>query len=223
MNTKSRTFQRMGGLGIVYAFLFVGASILIGNEPSTGSGGVSVVKYYRSHRASEFVAVFVIAAAAIVFTFFLSSLRRTLSRTTEGRQMAPIVTVGGAVYISGLLLNRVLAVALIDSSHYGMSSAAQTLNVLSSDDWLPVVVGLSIVTLGTGVAAIRSAALPRWLAWASVALGVLAISGPLGGIAFLLAPFWALATGIVLLRSSGPEEHDDLAPTTASALISSNI
>ena len=158
MNTHSRMFQRIGGLGIVYSLLFVGAFILFGNDPSTGASGASVIKYYHSHRVSETAAVFVMAVAAVVLTFFIGSLRRTLSRTNEGRHLASIVTVGGAVYISGLVLTGALNIALIDSAHYGMSTTAQTLNVFSTDAWVPVVVGISILTLGTGVAALRSRA-----------------------------------------------------------------
>jgi hypothetical protein len=222
MSTHSRIFQRIGGLGIVYSLLFVGAFILFGSDPSTGASGASVIKYYHSHRVSVTAAVFVIAVAAVVLTFFIGSLRRTLSRTNEGRHLASIVTVGGAVYISGLVLTGALNIALIDSAHYGMSTTAQTLNVFSNDAWVPVVVGISILTLGTGVAALRSRALPRWLAWASVVLGIMAIAGPLGAIAFLATPLWTLATGIVLLRSPESEESGDAVHTTASALISSN-
>lgn len=222
MITQSRIFQRIGGLGIVYGLLFIAAFILLGSEPSTGASAASLIKYYHSHRVSVTAGVFVIAAAAVVLSFFLSSLRRTLSRTNEGRHIASIVTIGGAVYISGLVLMGALNIALIDSAHYGMSTTAQTLNVFGNDAWLPVVVGISILTLGTGVAALRSRALPRWLAWASVVLGILAISGPLGAIAFLVTPVWTLATGIVLIRSSGSEENADAVPTTAPPLIPSN-
>jgi len=62
-------------------------------------------------------------------------------------------------------------------------------------------VGLALLGLGTGVSALRSATLPKWLGWVSVAFGVLALAGPAGGIAFLVAPAWALVIGIVIMRS----------------------
>jgi len=223
MNSQSRMFQRLGGLGVVFSLLFAAAFVLTGNQPSTGASAVTVMKYFHAHRASEMASVFVLAAAAIVFFFFLSSLRRSLGRTIEGRQIAPLVTAGGAVYVSGLLLMGALLVALVDSAHYGMGATAQTLNVLSSDAWVPVVVGISILTLGTGFASLRSAALPRWLAWASIGLGILAIAGPLGALAFMIMPLWTLAAGIVLFRSSTPEEVSVTSPRTVPGLVSSNI
>lgn len=223
MNTQSRMWQRLGGLGIVFGLLFAGANILIGSTPATGASAAAVLSYYHSHRVAEIAGVFVVAAAAIAFSFFISSLRRSLSRTVDGRQLASMVTVGGAIYLTGLLLMGALTMALVDCAHDHLSSAAQTLNVLSSDAWVPVVVGISILALATGIAALRSAALPRWLAWVSVGLGILAIAGPLGAIAFLVTPVWAIATGIVLLRSSTPEEQVDVVHSAGTSAVLSNV
>jgi len=171
-------------------------------EPGSGTAGAAVVKYYHDHQTTETVGVFAVAFAVVALTFFLASLRRTLSATDEGRYLANVVTAGGAVYAAGLMVMTALTVALIDAAKNGEAGTAQTLNVLSSDMWLPVVVGLALLGLGTGVSALRSATLPTWLGWVSVAFGLLALAGPAGGIAFLVAPAWALVIGIVIMRSS---------------------
>jgi hypothetical protein len=67
---------------------------------------------------------------------------------------------------------------------------------------------------------LRNATLPKWLGWASVVLGVLAVAWPLGAIAFVIAPVWTLATGIVLFRSKTPDDGSVLgaiAPTYQAA------
>jgi hypothetical protein len=215
MQTQDKFWSRIAMLGGVYAVLFVIANILIGSEPGTGATRGAVLSYFHAHRAAETAAVFVIAAAVVALTFFLAALRHTLSRTDEGRYLANVVTAGGAVYAVGLMSMGALTIALIDAARYHLADAAQTLNVLANDAWVPMVVGLSLLGLGTGVSAVRSATLPKWLGWASVALGVLALSGPAGGIAFLLSPVWALVTGIVIFRSSrtAAVQHD-LAPAS---------
>jgi hypothetical protein len=208
---RSRLFARLGGLGIVYSVLFVAATVLFGNDPGTGASGPTVVRFYEAHRMSEMAGVFVVAVAAIAFTFFLSALRRRLEVTVDGRCLSAVVTAGGAIYIVGLLLMCSLTVALVDAAHDRITAAAQTLNVLASDAWVPVVVGLSITALGTGISALRSATLPKWLAWTTVVLGVLAVSGPLGAVAFLIAPVWTLVMGVVLLRSAGTDSRPESA------------
>ena len=201
MQTQSRFWSRLGVLGGIYAVLFVIANIFLG-EPGSGTAGAAVVKYYHDHRTTEMIGVFAVAFAVVALTFFLASLRRTLSATDEGRYLANVVTAGGAVYAVGLMIMTSLTVALIDAANNNLPGTAQTLNLLSSDLWLPVVLGLALLGLGTGVAALRSATLPKWLGWVSVAFGLLALAGPAGGIAFLLAPAWALVIGIVIMRSS---------------------
>ena len=201
MQTQTRFWSRLGVLGGVYAVLFVIANILLG-EPGSGTAGAAVVTYYRDHQTTETIGVFAVAFALVALTFLLASLRRTLSATDEGRFLANVVTAGGAVYAAGLMAMTALTVALIDAAKNNMPATAQTLNVLSSDMWPPVVVGLALLGLGTGVAALRSAALPKWIGWVSVAFGLLALAGPAGGIAFLVAPSWALVIAIVIMRSS---------------------
>jgi hypothetical protein len=159
MQTQTRFWSRLGVLGGVYAVLFVIASILLG-EPGSGTAGATVVKYYHDRQTTETVGVFAVAFAVVALTFFLASLRRTLSATDEGRYLANVVTAGGAVYAAGLMIMTALTVALIDAAKNNMPGTAQTLNVLSSDMWLPVVVGLALLGLGTGVSALRSATLP---------------------------------------------------------------
>jgi hypothetical protein len=202
MQTQDKLWTRMGMLGGAYAVLFVIAYALIGNEPGTGATRQAVLTYFHAHRAAQTAAVFVLALAVVALTFFLASLRHTLSRTDEGRYLANVVTAGGAVYAVGLTSMGALTIALVDAAHYHLAGAAQTLNVLANDTWVPMVVGLSLLGLGTGVSVIRSATLPKWLGWASVGLGILALAGPAGGIAFLLSPVWALVTGIVIFRRS---------------------
>jgi hypothetical protein len=201
MQTQTRFWSLLGALGGVYAVLFLIATFLLG-QPGTGTAGAGVVKYYHDHRTAEIIGVFAVAFAVVALTFFLASLRRTLSATDEGRFLANVVTAGGAVYAIGLLMMAAITVALTDTANDNMPGAAQTLNVLGNDMWLPVVVGLALLGLGTGASALRSATLPKWLGWVSVVFGVLALSGPAGGIAFLVAPAWALVIGIVIMRSS---------------------
>ena len=203
MNTPSRSVQRLGALGIVYAVLYVVASALTLSVPQAGAAPAQVITYYSTHFAPITAAIFLMIAGSVVFLFFLCSLRRALGLTSESRVLSSVVTAGGAVYAVGLLVGALLANALLDAGHYHATAAASAINVIAANGWVPVVAGLSAVALGTGVAALRGGGLPRWLAWASIVLGVLAVAGPLGEAALWISPLWSVAVGIALMRPSG--------------------
>jgi hypothetical protein len=202
--SNSRLWHWLGGMGIAFSILLVLANVFLSRTPSAKASPVTIVNYYSAHKTSVMAGVFAVAFAALAFSFFLSALRRTLaSAKADSGYVSQATLIGGAIYLGGLLLMDVFNVSLIDAAHYHQQTAAQTLNFLENDGWVPVVVGLSIVALSTGVAVLQGRVLPRWLGWASILLGILAVSGPLGGIAFLLAPVWTLAVGIALIRRSG--------------------
>ena len=55
--------------------------------------------------------------------------------------------------------------------------------------------------LATGISAVRHGALPRWLAWASVVLGVVALT-PVFFALFFLGPLWLLVLGVYGMRAA---------------------
>jgi len=209
MTSHTRLAQRVGALGIVYAVVFAVGYVLAGSGPSDDASGAAVVRYYTTHKTSETVAVFAVVIASVAFVLFASSLRRFLTRDNDSRLLNAAITAGSAVYASGVLLLALFTIGLVDAAKHSMGAVAQTLNVLSSDDWVPVVAGISMTALAVGLVALRTRALPRWLGWASIVLGIMAIAGPVGGIAFLLFPVWNLALGVVLLRR-GADVGDDV-------------
>lgn len=218
MSTTSRLFPRFGGLGIAYAVLLFVTEALLGSEPGGSAHGSKVISYYASHRGSTMAGVFTAVFACLAFICFLAALRRRLVTSSDGSDLTPIVMAGGAIYVMGLLVMAALAVALTDAAHDGASAAAQALNVLSNDAWVPVVAGLSITALGTGLAGLRNHTLPTWLAWASIGLAVLSVAGPAGGLAFLIAPVWAAILAIVLIRS---DRSDRTAASAAGPVVGS--
>jgi hypothetical protein len=216
MTSQTRLAQRVGALGIVYAVVFAVGYVLAGGGPSATASGATVVRYYTTHKTSEIVAVFAVAIASVAFVLFASSLRRFLTRSNDSGVLNSAITAGSAVYASGVLFVAMLTIGLVDAAKHSMGGAAQTLNLLSSDDWVPVVAGISMTALATGVLSLRTGALPRWLGWVSIVLGILAIAGPVGGIAFLLFPVWTLVLAAVIIRRASDVADDVSLPLGAS-------
>jgi hypothetical protein len=213
MASQSQLHRRISGLGIVFTVLFAASFVFIGNGAAEKDSGAQVVKYYVKHKGIETAGVFAIVLSAVAFVLFIGAVRRALRNGAEHHPLATAATAGSAVYAVGLLVAAMLTLGLVDTGKYGMNGAAQTLNVLNNDMWVPVVAGLAMTALSIGIVALRSQSLPRWLAIATIVLGVLALAGPAGGIAFLLAPVWALVVAVVMLRSENEPSNQ---PTSVS-------
>jgi hypothetical protein len=78
--------------------------------------------------------------------------------------------------------------------------STQQCHVINSAYFFPSMLAVSVVLLAGGVAALRSGALPRWLAWVAAVVGAVAVLGPLGFAAFFLMPVWSLVVGVILNR-----------------------
>jgi hypothetical protein len=82
----------------------------------------------------------------------------------------------------------------------GRGEAVRTLGYLGDYGWVPWVAGSAVFFLATGLGGLRTAALPKPLAIATLILGILCLLGPTGIVVYLVTPIWLVVTGIVLFR-----------------------
>ncbi len=75
--------------------------------------------------------------------------------------------------------------------------AVQSLQALWDNDFVPLMLGVLMFLWATGLAAIRTGALPKWLGWVMVALGVLGLT-PIGFVAAIGAAILVLVISILL-------------------------
>ena len=77
-----------------------------------------------------------------------------------------------------------------------------TLNALNSDMFFTLAVGTSAFLAGLGVSIVQTEALPKWLGWVALVMGVIAIT-PLGFFAFLVMLLLADRTERAPLQDAG--------------------
>ena len=106
-----------------------------------------------------------------------------------------LIAVGGAIFTS-------LDVAQIDARHDITPQAAQALNVLGNDFFFPFEIGLIVFALSIGLAIIASGALPKWLGWVMVVIGVVAFT-PVGFFGFFVVLAWSVIVAILIYRRTG--------------------
>ena len=196
--------------GVVFTVLFVIAFLVIGDTPDTDASGAEVISHYDD-TGQVFVGILALLFGAVFFLFFAGILRSRL-RTAGPEWLASVVFGGAVTFTVGLGLFATSQIALIDASDLGQPEVAQALNIIDNDNFFPVAIGLAVVLLATAWHVLASRALPVWLGWVSLALGVLALAGPAGFFAFLLFPIWVAVVAVMLFLQVD-ERASGLAPT----------
>jgi hypothetical protein len=200
ISTASRRLT--AGAGIGFAVLFLGTFLTSGETPSETAGAGAVLAYYRDHATQLRVGSFVLVVAAVLLLLFAGGLREALRVSDDrfGEHLATVAFGGAVVAAIGLATFAMSANALADAGDLGSRPVALALNLVDNSNFFPVMIGLATLFLATGIAGLSGAALPRWLVWASIVLGVCAPAGPAGFAAFAAFPFWVLCTGIAIGR-----------------------
>jgi hypothetical protein len=107
---------------------------------------------------------------------------------------------GGVGFLTSIGFDAVLAQ---DRSHLTTASA-QTLNLLSNDFFLPILVGFALFGILTGLAVVVGRILPKWTGWVMFAFGLACLAGPIGFFATLAVVLWMLVAGIWMVKQGPP-------------------
>jgi hypothetical protein len=186
---------------------FVGGLVALFVTPAgedTGETPREVVAYAASHEG-WIIAMALFALAAIplgaIFVATLLSRLRGLATATE----STVVLIGGIVFtLCFALAFTIWSAPLTEISGDAGRALAQAEAYLAVDDigWFllgAAGVGAALMAIPASLAASRSTAVPSWLCWVGVALGV----ASLGTIAFLgmfAWMAWIAGASIVMLR-----------------------
>lgn len=190
--------------GVVFVVLLVLSFIVVGETPGADDSASEVVSFYTDNEGEMFLSALSAGFAAVFFLFFVGSLTSVLqSAEGPGAWLSGVARAGGIVAAVGMLIFAGLAFTLGDVADRLEPEATQALNALNADLFFPLAAGIATFLFATGLVAVRTRALPPWLAWAAVVIGVACIT-PLGFFAFLASIAWVFVASVVLARVTGP-------------------
>lgn len=216
--------------GIVYVVALLA-------ESAVGTGGVSlttndspakIATRLHEHRVSALVIAYLSVVYAVAFAIYIWRLYDFLREHTPRPLTSPaLVLIGGVPFITLHAVSDIGITGLLGAklASYGAQHDAglsYTLYLLTyALDSVGDVFG-SLALLATGLLAIRSGLLPRWLGWFAIVAGCLFVlqGFGLGGviatfglvldlIGFLLFLIFVVASSVILLRRGGavPSRH----------------
>jgi hypothetical protein len=190
------------------------ASVATGNTPNTSNSPASILAYYRTHTGQETASAFFVAPAVVIGLFWFAYLRNWLQRDDVHERWGAIAFAGGILFaVTGAVAGGV-ELALVDTTKNLTPATATALNFLEGDiPFLLASMAFGTMAIAAGIAMIKSRALPTWLGWFSLVVGIVGIL-PIGDFFALPAiGVWSLLVAGVIWFRTDPEGK--LSPVTS--------
>jgi len=172
---------------------------LVGGEtPDVDASAAEILDHYQDD-GPIFVGIMTLLLASVALLFFAGALRRHFAAVGPD-WLAAVVFAGAIVVAAGLGMFLSSQIALVDAADNEQRASLETLNILDNTNFGIVVIGLATMYLASAWHILVSRSLPVWIGWLALLLGILAVAGPLGFVAFLAFPIWVLIASIALFR-----------------------
>lgn len=129
---------------------------------------------------------------------FLGAAFRNAVRRAGATWLADVILLGFGALAATFASWGVIDAALWRAVDHGDDSAIRALLVLGDVAFLPLMASMIAIYVGTGLAGLTTGSLPKWLAIASIVVGVIAPLGPLGFVGAMLLPLWSVVVAALV-------------------------
>ena len=180
-------------------FLLLIVSFLVMGEPKDAEDPVEdIVGFYVDNKDEVQIGAFIGVLAGLLLMSFGAYLRSFLRAATGEDSITPTLAFAGTVIVAiAIAIDGTISFALAESADNIDPSGVQALQALWDNDFVPFILGATAYLLGTGLAILRSGALPRWLGWVMV-IALIAGFTPIGWAAAIVAGLSVLVISVML-------------------------
>jgi hypothetical protein len=191
--------------GVVSVLLILAAFIVVGETPEIDESTDQVLSYYEDNDNTLQWGALLLALGGFFFLLFSATVASLVRGVrAPGAASANVTLAGGIIFVVGVTIFAGLAFTAGDAVDDVKAGTIETIHALESDMFFTVAVGTGAFLLGAGIGTLRTDALPAWLAWAAIVIGVIAIT-PLGFFGFLALGIWTLIVSVMLfMRAREP-------------------
>lgn len=190
--------------GVATTVLVVAAFASSNPPPPVSAGGAQVVTFYATHSAAQHASDLLWVLGFGAFVFFAGWLRTLLREAPQAEGLATTALAGAAIATAGASVYFGLDFTLASMPASIAPDAAQAVNLLAVQLYLPVAIGVLIFGIAVALAILQSRVLPAWMGWTAVLVALTAPAGPFSLVALAL---WAGVIGVVAARRTQSGSH----------------
>ena len=204
--------------GVVFFVLIVVLLLTSGETPDTDDSTREIVQFWKENETEQMLVSAGGVISSVFLLWFAASLRDALWQAEGGSGRLAALSFGGAVLaVSGMMILFGLNFAVAESADDAPASAVHALSTLNNGLFFPFIGGFGVFMFASGLAALRTRALPAVAAWIAIVVGLVSFT-PVGFFAFLVAVIWVAVVGVMLYRRSArPTAAAPVPPRSAAA------
>jgi hypothetical protein len=193
--------------GVAFVVILIIGFLVGGEPPDVKNPPQEIVDHYVDNKDSVQIGVGLELIAAALLLFFAGYLRKVLRAAPGEGGMLPAVALAGAtVMAAGAALDGTISFVLAESADDIEPASVQALQALWDNDWPMIALGAAVLLLASGLSIALYGALPRWLGWIGIVLGVVGLT-PIGFVSFLGGGLWIVVVSVLLtLRARAPTQ-----------------
>jgi hypothetical protein len=199
------SWERYAPLAGVAAVVLWVVGILVGETAVDGKNPATLLDSYRDEEGSILLGGFLWLLGTFFFFWFLGSLRARLFALEGGTQRLTALAFAGGVAtaIFGFATpGPDMSAAIADGADLSQP-AAEAIRVVSDIFFIGGEMSTAVLLAATGIHALRTRSLPRWLAWVSLLIALVLIVLPIGWAGLIFAfPLWVLVVSFILWSAS---------------------
>jgi hypothetical protein len=201
--SRVERYAPLTGLAAVVLWV-VGAFLLEKDDRPDGKDTAAFVAWVEENDTSILAGAIVFGFGVLFFLWLLGILRAALIAAEGGAGRLTAIAFASGVAVSVSLMFTYLPQAQAAFDHENTSNTAIEALVRVGDAFFGGAVLFSIPMLtATALAIIRFGALPRWLAWFSLAVALIMAIPTLGFFGVVVGlPVWTLLVSVLLYRSA---------------------
>ena len=186
-------------LAVIYLAFFV-LLMATGADREPDADPAKLIADYDISQSMIQVFTYATVVAAVVLVFLGAALRSALALRSR-RWTADVAFLGFVLMALTLVTWAISALALYHAVDIGNIGVVSAINVIDTTNFPLAMLSMSCAMVGVGVTALREQALPTWLCWASIVLGVMSPLGPLAFAPFFLFAIWTVVVAAAVRLS----------------------
>jgi hypothetical protein len=196
MSKSKEWLVPLTGVGFILVAI---VSFIVAGEPKDASHPArEIAEWYTDNKDAVQISAFIGMAATVLLVFFGAYLRNVLRAAAGGADMLSLVSFLGIVVVAvGFAIDTTISIALAERADDIDPIAVQSLQALWDNDFVPIALGILLFLWATGLSVLRTGALPKWIGWIMILLGVVALT-PIGFASFIGTAVLILVISILL-------------------------